>query len=128
MRNTKSRLVSAQTNAALDSPGLPSRSFMTMMERTTETQNATTTLQKRPLVIKPSLQPPRDARAGVEISRVPYRADSLCAVGKRSEFLPQIADVHVNGAIKDAEVPAQHLGQAIPADNLSSLGKKLLQY
>src|SRR5262245_11539940 len=71
---------------------------------------------------------PRRPRAGVEITGVSYRANSLCTTWERSQFLPQIADVHVNGAIKDTEVLAQYFGQTIPAHNLPRFGEEYLQH
>ena len=51
IRNTKSLLITAHTNAAFVSPGWVNKTFTRMMETITEIQNPMTTLQKSPLAI-----------------------------------------------------------------------------
>jgi hypothetical protein len=64
---------------------------------------------------------------GIEISRVPHCANSFRALRQGSEFLPKIADVHINGPVKDAKIAAQGSGQTVTAHNLSGINKKQVQ-
>ena len=44
----------------------------------------------------------------VQIPRVANGSYPLAAIGWQTEFAPKVADVHIDGAIKDSEVPAQN--------------------
>jgi hypothetical protein len=105
IRKIRSLLTTAHTNPAFVSPGSASKIFTRTTETITEIQNPMTTLQKRPLVIAIP-KPPHRPKAGIKIPSVPHGANPLVTLGERSQFLPQIADMHINRPIKDAEITA----------------------